>query len=81
MSITPVSALKMRRACCEKGLPDPCAPDLRKDCDTVGALRCVKGKGSVGSEMAADGTCGEIVHLFSISVNPENIKSGSLKTQ
>jgi hypothetical protein len=44
MSITPVSALKMRRAGCEKGLPDPCAPDLRKDCDTVGALRCVKGK-------------------------------------
>ncbi len=44
MSITPVSALKMRRAGCKKDLPDPCARDIRKNGGTMGGLRSVQGK-------------------------------------
>jgi len=77
MSITPVSGLKVTGAGCEKGLPDPCAQDIPKHCgDTVGGLRGVQ-----GSEMEPDSTCGEIVHLFVISVNPQNVKPGSVTTQ
>ncbi len=45
MSITPVSGLKMREAGGEKGLLGLCAQDIAENGDTVGGLKCVKGKG------------------------------------
>jgi hypothetical protein len=64
MSITPVSGLKMREAGSEKGLSDPCAQDIAKNCDTVGGLRCVQGK---GEGWLRDGTGGRITVAHALS--------------
>ncbi len=82
MSITPVSGLKMRGGRLREGPSLPLCTGYSQELRHRGRFEVwCWARGSVGSEMEPDGTCGEIVHLFVISVNPQNVKSGSVKIQ